>query len=241
MAGVRVGLDRPRPRRSSGPSAGAIIAIVTGMVVLFALGFGIALITQGAKLPTPSVAAASPSQASGSPAVPLPCSTTLVIPAEVLPRPAKVKVNVVNATKRKGLAAETALALKLAGFKILEVSNVPDGRRINGFAEVRHGPRGLKQANLVHFYVPDAVMVEDTRNDKTVDVVLGKEFSVIASQAEAAASMASPAPSTSGPGCVSGGPSEPAPAAGGTPADASSAPMNSPVPSLTPSPTPTAS
>jgi hypothetical protein len=242
MAGVRVGLDRPRSRRSRGPSAGAIIAIIAGMVVLFALGFGIALITQGGGLPVPSVAAPSAAAVgSSSPAVPLPCSTTMVIPAEVLPQPKKVKVNVFNATKRKGLAAETALALKLAGFKILEVSNVPDGRRIGGFAEVRHGPRGLKQANLVHFYVPDAVMVEDTRNDKTVDVVLGKEFSIIASDAEVAASMASPSPSTSGPGCAGPGATATESAPGGTPEPSlSPSPAASAEPGRTEAPTSTA-
>lgn len=204
MAGVRVGLDRPRSRRSSKPSAGAIIAIVAGMVVLFALGFGIALITQGGPLPTQPEVAASPSGGPASPAVPLPCATSTVIPAEVLPKPTKVRINVFNATKRKGLAAETALALKLAGFKIVAVQNVPDGRRIDGFAEIRHGPKGVKQAQLLHFYLPDGILVEDTRNDKTVDVVLGKEFSIIVGEAEVAASMASPSPSTSGPGCTSG-------------------------------------
>lgn len=203
MAGVRVGLDRPRARKRGTPSAGAIIAIIAGMVVLFALGFGIALITQGRSIQAPL--AAAPSQAPSSPSVPLPCSTTMVEPAKVLPRSEKVKINVYNATKRKGLAAETALALKLAGFKIVAVENVPDGRRIDGFAELRHGPKGLKQAQLLNFYMPDAVLVQDTRNDKVVDVVLGREFSVIASDAEVAASMASPSPSTSGPGCASPG------------------------------------
>jgi len=235
MAGVRVGLDRPRPRRSSGPSAGVIIAIVAGMVVLFALGFGIALITQGGRLPGVQVAASAPAEISGSPEVPLPCATSTVIPAEVLPKPTKVKINVFNATKRKGLAAETALALKQAGFKILEVANVPDGRRVGGFAEVRYGPRGLKQANLVHFYVPDAVMVEDTRNDRTVDVVVGKEFSIISSDAEVAAAMALPSPSTSGPGCAAqaGGQADTAESSQAGAGTATAAPT----PGLTPSPT----
>lgn len=220
MAGVRVGLDRPRGRRRGKPSAGAVIAIIAGMVVLFALGFGIALITQGRSIQAPLVAA--PSEAPSSQSAPLPCSTTMIDPAKVLPRSEKVKINVFNATKRKGLAAETALALKLAGFKIVTVENVPDGRRIDGFAELRHGPKGLKQAQLLHFYLPDAVLVEDTRNDKVVDVVLGKEFSVIASDAEVAASMASPFPSTSGPGCATPGAS--------TESMASQAPLASPAP-----------
>lgn len=236
MAGVRVGLDRPRSRRSRKPSAGAIIAIVAGMVVLFALGFGIALITQGGPLPTQPEVAASPSGGPGSPAVPLPCATSTVIPAEVLPKPTKVRINVFNATKRKGLAAETALALKLAGFKILAVQNVPDGRRIDGFAEIRHGPKGIKQAQLLHFYLPDGILVEDTRNDKTVDVVLGKEFSIIVSEAEVAASMASPSPATSGPGCTGG---EGATAGAEVPVGSTSPQPGSA--SATPTPTPTAS
>lgn len=237
MAGVRVGLDRPRSRRSSRPSAGAIIAIVAGMVVLFALGFGIALITQGAPLPAEEQVAAGTSAGPTSPTVPLPCATSTVIPAEVLPKPSKVRINVYNATKRKGLAAETALALKLGGFKILAVENVPDGRRIDGFAEIRHGPKGIKQAELLHFYLPDGILVEDTRNDKTVDVVLGKEFSIIASEAEVAASMASPSPSTSGPGCASPAAAQPAV----SPPAPSAMPTSTPTPSPTPTPTPTPS
>jgi len=240
MAGVRVGLDRPRPRRSSRPSAGAIIAIVAGMVVLFALGFGIALITQGGPLPAQAPVAASASVGPTTSAAPLPCATSTVIPAEVLPKSSKVRINVYNATKRKGLAAESALALKLAGFKILAVENVPDGRRIDGFAEIRHGPKGLKQAQLLHFYLPDGILVEDTRNDKTVDVVLGKEFSIIASEAEVAASMASPSPSTSGPGCASPGAVEPgveSPASSASPGSLA----GSPTATLAPEPTASAS
>lgn len=200
MAGVRVGLDRPRPRRRGGLSAGVVIAIVAGMVVLFALGFGIAVIMQGGSIQAPL--ASAPSASAVATAAPQPCYTSMVTPAEVLPQAEKVKINVYNATKRKGLAAETALALKLAGFKIKGVANVPDGRRLDNFAEIRHGAKGLKQAELVHFYLPDAILVEDTRSDKVVDVVLGKEFSIIASDAEVAAAMASPSPSTSGPGCA---------------------------------------
>lgn len=242
MAGVRVGLDRPRPRRSSKPSAGAIIAIVAGMVVLFALGFGIALITQGGPLSAqaPVAASASASVGPSNSAAPGPCATSTVIPAEVLPKSSKVRINVFNATKRKGLAAETALALKLAGFKILAVENVPDGRRIDGFAEIRHGPKGIKQAQLLNFYLPDGILVEDTRNDKTVDVVLGKEFSIIASEAEVAASMASPSPFASGPGCASLGAVQPGVESTASPASPGSS-AGSPTPSLTPVPAPSAS
>ena len=220
MAGVRVGLDRPRPRRRGGPSIGLIIGIIVGMVVLFVLGFCIALILQGRTITPPTIEAAASSAPTTGP--PLPCATTMVTPAEVLPQAEKVRVNVYNATKRKGLAAETALALKLSGFKILGVSNVPDGRRLDNFAELRHGPKGKKAAELLRFYMPDAILVQDTRGGKDVDVVLGREFTVIADDAEVAASMASPSPSTSGPGCALGDPS----------ADAATA--VAPAPSLTP-------
>lgn len=226
MAGVRVGLDRPRPRRRSGPSAWLILGVILGMIVLFVLGFGIALILQGRTITPPTIAAAASTAPSTGP--PLPCATTMVTPAEVLPQAEKVRINVYNATKRKGLAAETALALKLSGFKILGVSNVPDGRRLDNFAELRHGAKGKKAAELLRFYMPDAILVQDTRGGKDVDVVLGREFTVIADDAEVAASMASPSPSTSGPGCATGAPSAD-PAAAVAPAPSLTPPASSTV------------
>jgi hypothetical protein len=45
-------------------------------------------------------------------------------------------------------------------------------------------------------------MLPDDRSKKAVDVVIGREFTEIVGEAKVAASLASPSPSTSGPGCA---------------------------------------
>ena len=45
-------------------------------------------------------------------------------------------------------------------------------------------------------------MLPDDRSNKAVDVVIGKEFTEIVGEAKVAAALASPSPSTSGPGCA---------------------------------------
>ena len=65
---------------------------------------------------------------------PSPCVTTTVTPAEVLPKPAKVKVNVYNATATPGLASRTASDLEDRGFRVGRVANDPVGKPIPGVA-----------------------------------------------------------------------------------------------------------
>lgn len=91
-------------------------------------------------------------------------------------------VNVYNATKRNGLAASTSKLIGKRGFKIGTVANDPAGKKIAAPAEIRFGPSGEANAKLVQTLVEGAVMVQDTRPDASVDLVIGDGFSALTAE-----------------------------------------------------------
>lgn len=113
-------------------------------------------------------------------------------PSVVVP-PDKVKVNVYNATKRRGLAAKVATQLRKRGFQVAKVDNDPLERRVTGMAEVRHSEPGAAAARTVTAQVATVVAVPDQRTDASVDLVLGAGFRALQPVAAAAAAL-SPTP-----------------------------------------------
>jgi hypothetical protein len=103
--------------------------------------------------------------------------------------PASITLRVLNATDTAGLAQTVATALQERGFIIGEVANDSSGREVTGVGELRHGPRGNEAARFVRVYVPDSGDYPDTRADATVDVVVGPEFTTLASAEEVAAAL----------------------------------------------------
>ena len=88
--------------------------------------------------------------------------------------PQKTTVNVYNATNRNGLAASVSKGLEARGFVIGKVANDPSKRKAPPIAEVRHGPVGKVQAQLVLSALPKgATVVADKRKAAVVDVALG--------------------------------------------------------------------
>jgi hypothetical protein len=170
------------------------------LAVLFVIGFGLITLLRAGSGAGDAAASAVAASASGS-AVPGPCQTTMVSPAETLPQSSKVRINVYNATSRVGLAGDTAKVLSARGFKIQAVANDPLKSAINGVGEIRYGKKGELSAQLVEFYLPGANLVNDGRNSRVVDVVLGDKFKKLEGEGQIAAAMASPRPSLSGPGC----------------------------------------
>lgn len=187
------------------------VLVAVSMLVLFAVGFAAALLVGG---PSEVATVATQDQAlaegdvtsmegADATAQPLPCETTLVAPAETLPRPDSVVVNVFNSTQRGGLAGITAQDLSQRGFRINKVENDPLGVSLRGVGEIRYGPNGVDNARLLQFYFPGAVMVDDDREGPRVDISLGRGFEAVEEQGLVAATLASPSPSLSGPGCPS--------------------------------------
>lgn len=207
---------RSRRRR---PMWVPILIVLAGIAVLFAVGFGLSrLLNDSSSTDAEAIASAS--------AAPLPCETTMVTAAEILPRSSKVKVNVWNATDRVGLASDVAKVLNARSFTIKKVDNDPLGAVLEGVGQIRYGVNGRANAELLAFYFPGAILVQDDRPKKVVDIALGNAFTEIAGEAEIAAAMASPSPSLSGPGCPI------QPAVGSAPA----ASLPAGAPSMTPSP-----
>jgi hypothetical protein len=104
--------------------------------------------------------------------------------------PSVINLRVLNATDTAGLAQTVATALQERGFVVDEVGNDSTGREVTGVGELRHGPRGADAAEYVRLFVPGAGDFLDTRATAQVDVVVGPEFSTLATAEEVAAALA---------------------------------------------------
>jgi LytR cell envelope-related transcriptional attenuator len=126
------------------------------------------------------------------------CPPTAAPPTVVAP--AQVRVNVYNATQRRGLASAVAAELKKRGFTVGKVTNDPLKRSVTGLAEVRASTAGADASRTVVAQVGQVVLVPDQRTDASVDLVLGATFKALVPPAAAAAAV-TPTPSPRPPGC----------------------------------------
>ena len=122
------------------------------------------------------------------------CQTVAEAPPSL--DPATVNLRVLNATDTAGLAQTGATALQERGFAVDEIANDSSGREVTGVGELRHGPRGTDAADYVRLYIPGAGDYLDTRATAQVDVVVGPEFTTLASADEVAAALAPAASAT---------------------------------------------
>jgi LytR cell envelope-related transcriptional attenuator len=100
----------------------------------------------------------------------------------------RIQIRVYNATAREGLARSVSDQLRSRGLAVIATANDPliDIRDVRGSAEVRYGPKGAKQAEVVRRQVPGAKMFRDAREDDIVDLALGPAFKRLATPAELA-------------------------------------------------------
>jgi hypothetical protein len=220
-------LARPNTRRRR------IMQSVTGVVVLAVLGFGAFQLVDvfggghkkagaagctrtstvagsadkasGAASPAPS-GSGHPTAAPGSPSAAAPVAAFAALVPGAVPKPAAVTVNVYNATDRVGLAGQTAAALKKRGFTIGKIGNAPAPlqNKVAGSAQITGGKAGAAMMTVLGTEVSGAHPVTDTRNDTTVDLVLGNGFSALATPAQAAQAVAlasRPSPSATAAHC----------------------------------------
>jgi hypothetical protein len=104
--------------------------------------------------------------------------------------PATLHLRVFNATDTSGLATTVAASFTERGFIVDEIANDPSDRTVTGVGELRYGPRGAEAAKYVAVYVTGIGDFQDIRADGTVDVVIGPEFTTLASAEEVAAALA---------------------------------------------------
>lgn len=91
--------------------------------------------------------------------------------------PGDITMNVYNTTSEAGLASTVAQAMKDRGFTVKKVGNDPEKKWYpKDTAYVRYGAAGEPAARTVAAQVPDAVLREDERTDRTVDLVLGAKY-----------------------------------------------------------------
>lgn len=111
-----------------------------------------------------------------------------------------VRVNVYNATDKRGLASRVAAELKRRGFHVGKVDNDPLNRQVTGAAEVRSSTAGAGAARTVSAQVGTVVAVPDQRPNASVDLVLGAAF-VRLQPVPAAAAALKPSPQPVPSGC----------------------------------------
>lgn len=130
-------------------------------------------------------------------------------PAPTVVAASAVKVNVYNATDKRGLASQVATQLRRRGFLVKKVDNDPMKRTVAGAAEVRHSRLGAGAARTVTAQVGPAgqvgaaaevAAVPDQRTDASVDLVIGTAWHGLRPPADAAAAL-SPTPQPVPAGC----------------------------------------
>jgi hypothetical protein len=91
--------------------------------------------------------------------------------------PDKTLVNVYNSTIVTGLATQAADALAARGFRIGDVRNDPEVRKLRGTGELRYGPAGETQVAALRAWAPGMQLTLDKkRSGPTVDFVLGMKY-----------------------------------------------------------------
>jgi hypothetical protein len=191
------GLGQGDGRRRRHPIATGILLLLM-MVVIFGATFGAVRLLRGGS--------STPSASPGS-STPKPCVTATVRPGVVLPKPGTITANVYNSSDRRGLARTTADTLTGRGFVVARVANDPLAKGLTTIGEIRYGPKGKANAQLMAFYIVGATLVADKRADASIDVVVGGAFVAVADQATVTKALAKPVVTTTGPGCATPKPS----------------------------------
>ncbi|OEJ26148.1 hypothetical protein AS594_18220 [Streptomyces agglomeratus] len=185
-------MRRPRNRRRTS------VAMVASLVALGLAGWGtlelIDVFTGGTKK-TSAAERGKDCTKAAAPSAPARSATLL--------KPAKIKVNVYNATKRGGLAKETADELKKRGFTVGKVGNAPPeyDKKVKGPGMVLGAPKSVSEVlPVLGTQLRGAVQKADTRKGKDVDLILGTAFKSLTTKKDAdkaLAALARPAPAPS--------------------------------------------
>lgn len=125
-------------------------------------------------------------------------------PAKALPAPAKITVNVYNATPRGGLAKAAADELKKRGFRIGKVGNASAAydKKVPGPGVLLGAPTAMNGTfPVLGTQLTGATPKTDARRTADVDLILGTAFKKLNTPKDAAAALAAlnkptPAPSS---------------------------------------------
>ncbi|MEU5364990.1 LytR C-terminal domain-containing protein [Streptomyces sp. NPDC005925] len=193
----------PRMRRRRGRRMAVITVACAAALGL--LGWGtlqlIDVFTGGDKASAAGSAEDCPPGASASPSPGVPAA---------LPAPGTIKVNVLNATTRSGLAKKTADELKKRGFRIGEVGNASKkyDKKVKGTGILLGPTTALKTSLQV---LGTQLTAAEPRTDAArkgveVDLIIGDAFKKLTPEADASKALTklthpAPAPTNSRKGC----------------------------------------
>lgn len=187
---------QPFRRRNYRPgiiTAGVLFAL-TALVWTLVLTRPVDL-TEAEACPAPPAAADSSAPRLGE----LVSSSTLidVAPAKL----ADTKIRVLNASGQGGQAGEVAGALRDLGFAAPTAANDPiyAGARLSCQGQIRFGKDGKRGAAAAWLVAPCVELYQDDRKDDSVDLVIGTDFTSLASSDDIAAVLAGLRPGSSEP------------------------------------------
>ncbi len=122
--------------------------------------------------------------------------TTTALPYDALdkiaPEPAAdVQVQVLNASTERGAATQASNQLVQAGLRVADPTNDPlyPKQDMKCRGQIRFGANGEAAARTVSLLIPCTQLVRDNRQDATVDVAIGSDFSGVTPNTQAQQAM----------------------------------------------------
>ncbi|WP_326598189.1 LytR C-terminal domain-containing protein [Streptomyces sp. NBC_01803] len=182
---------RMRPRRRRGRLVLAVLASVT---VLALLGYGTLQLIDVFSADDGGGSAPRARSGVGDEDCAPPARDGRPADTTELPDPAAITVNVYNATRRSGLAQETADALAERGFAIGEVGNAPEdldgqvdspGLLLGTAAAAESGALSVLAAQLDGAETGEPRSGQDAGADSVLDFVIGESFTELTAADEA--------------------------------------------------------
>lgn len=178
--GLARGRDKARYRRRK-PLAAIMIVALLGVAVVIVWT---KVFAHDANVNAVVACTPGPTAPSGVPAA----SVATPLPYDALdkvsPEPAvDVQVRVVNASTTRGAAVQASDSLALQGFKVgtPDVDPLYPQGNMNCRGQIRFGANGESAARTLSLVLPCTQLVRDNRQDATVDVAVGKNFSGVIS------------------------------------------------------------
>ncbi|OBK72712.1 envelope integrity protein Cei [Mycobacterium sp. 1164985.4] len=184
--------EHGRPFRRRNYLPGILLLVALSVVTLL-----VWVIALSRPADVPEAAICNPPPAPADPNAPAPRLGQQISSAdmvEVSPaRLADTKIRVLNASGQGGQAAEVAGALKDLGFAEPTAANDPiyTTARLECQGQIRFGEAGRAAAAAVWLVAPCTELFQDDREDDTVDLALGTDFSELSSSDDIEAVLAS--------------------------------------------------
>lgn len=109
---------------------------------------------------------------------PAPSCTPLPSPTASI-APSTIPVRIYNASDTSGLAEDVAIEMRARQFRVLSTGNYGGDSKPAAYATITYGAIGKQIALTLAQQVKNPTLVQDTRTDPSVDLVLGPKFALV--------------------------------------------------------------